>query len=281
MATAASTQVFGIAELLDMILLEYAASEQELKPFRPVTKLFVLQRVNHMFNDAIASSMVLRRAMFLEHADEEERRAIRCADSPNIFLDSDHNLAAVNWLFDTPPSETGALDFSWQRKPKHAAVPHSTIFKTRVFTGGLFHPTASWREMKMLRYPGPNYYRNGYLVSCRGPRLSYEMWEQFKGRETLGEYSGWIFEFLERSIAEHRVLSMLEDSEIRGDRELGENVHYYTPAEARDLLALLEDLQKDVGGGKGGKAANGKTKGQNKKRSSKKRHGRKSGKKQT
>ncbi|PPJ51109.1 hypothetical protein CBER1_07923 [Cercospora berteroae] len=163
MATSAAARVFGIAELLDMILLEYAASEQQLKRFRPVTKLFVLQRVNHMFHDAIVSSMVLRRAMFLEHADEEEMRAIKLADRPHLHLGSDHNLAAVNWLVDSPPSAIGVLDFSWPRKPERVPVPKSAIFKARVFTRGILHPTASWRNASL---PWPHLLQE---------RISYDM----------------------------------------------------------------------------------------------------------
>lgn len=93
-----------------------------------------------------------------------------------------------------------------------------------------------------------------------------------------------MFEMLERSQAEHKVLGYLSEYECGFHTTFGPQLSIlageYGVDQARRLLAFLDDVQKDVGGGKGGKTLDGKAMGKNKKGSNKKRHGRKSGKKQ-
>ncbi|CAK1366112.1 unnamed protein product [Cercospora beticola] len=280
MATSAATKVFGIAELLDMILLEYAALEQHLNPFRPVTKLFVFQRVNHTFQDAIFSSEILRRAMFLEHADEEEIHRMKAATFANDPLgrDTSPNHAAVHWLLDLPTSCCEHLDMAGPRKLKRHK-PDSLIYKANVFTRGMLCPAASWRNMKMFRDPiFPHSYRRVYIY-CSQRWVNPVVWEWYDGNETLSEGTSWIFEMLEYSYAELKMLVSLEDSLILYAIGPKYDEYRYTPEEVRNILAFLEDAQKDVGGGKG-KGSEGKAMGSKKKGPSKKRHGRKLGKKQ-
>ncbi|KAM3417460.1 hypothetical protein BST61_g5705 [Cercospora zeina] len=149
MATPASTRVLGIGELLDMILLECAAWEQQLAPFRPVTKLFVFQRINRKFHDAVNSSEVLRRAMFLEHADAEEFHEILLANE-QAGRPADHNWGAVQWLVDIPTSTGGLLEWAGPRKLKRYK-PDRLLYKAIILTRGMLHPTATWRKMKIFR----------------------------------------------------------------------------------------------------------------------------------
>ncbi|GIZ47523.1 hypothetical protein CKM354_001061200 [Cercospora kikuchii] len=282
MATSAASRVFGIAELLDMILLEYAALEQHLNPFRPVTKLFVFQRVNHMFQEAIMGSEVLRRAMFLEHADEEEMRAIELADKA-AERDGNHDLAAIFWLMNIPCSSSHCIGVAGPRPLKNYGPRHVLLYEPKILTRGILYPSATWRQMKAQRSTGE---RNHYeLCIYWWDRLGgYCIEDGFVDQEELWEVSSFVFWLLERSQAEHRALSSLSQYEGGFHTTFGSHAAFlagdYTEDQARDLLAFLDDIQKDVGGGKGGKALEGKAKGSKKKGPSKKRHGRKSGKKQ-
>ncbi|KAF7193516.1 hypothetical protein HII31_05091 [Pseudocercospora fuligena] len=65
-ALSAAQKVFDVAELLERILLESAATSPSL----PCTPLFVWQRVNWTFNNTIQRSKQLRQFMLLERVDD-------------------------------------------------------------------------------------------------------------------------------------------------------------------------------------------------------------------
>ncbi|KXT16981.1 hypothetical protein AC579_7438 [Pseudocercospora musae] len=80
----ASARVFGIGELVEQILIDFAKARcienwAFSLPMRPIKELFVLQRVNQKFALAIRSSAPLRRYMLLEPVTDPPKMEVAAA----------------------------------------------------------------------------------------------------------------------------------------------------------------------------------------------------------
>lgn len=167
----ATATVFGIVELLQMILIELAVEEANIGEltglqFNPALSLFKLQRVNTTFQSAIQSSTEIRRLMFLEHAEPGSKEATELQRP-----ESDHesaNLRPMWWLFEffrgwssnrymTQPPTYGEevvledIDISYfqgnySREPKMYGLPANRL-------AAALRPKASWKMMKLFRIP--------------------------------------------------------------------------------------------------------------------------------